>query len=335
MSDEYLWNRSGPVDPEVERLERLLGRLRSTPPEPDWKRVEAATAGSRPSLFFLAAAAVLVLASAATLRLAIGEPPASWSVVRVSGEPTVGDTRVAGSARLGVGEWLSTDADSSASVAIGTVGRLDVDPATRLRLLSARDGDQRVSLVQGTVHAVVWAPPGQFVVETPASTAVDLGCAYTLSVSSDGTGLIDVSLGWVGFEHAGREAFIPAGARCATRPGAGPGTPYYADAPEALIRALGVLDVPDAGRGARATALDTVLARARARDALTLWHLLSRVPVEDRDGVYDTLARLAPPPLGVTREGIRRGDRAMRDAWWAELGLGTSDWWRMWERKWR
>ncbi len=144
-----------------------------------------------------------------------------------------------------------------------------------------------------------------------------------------------MSLGWVGFEHAGREAFIPAGARCATRPGVGPGTPYYADAPPALIRALGVLDAPDATGAARAAALDAVLAGARPRDAMTLWHLLARVPSTDRDRVFDALARVAPPPLGVTRDGIRLGSRAMRDAWWGELGLGTSGWWRMWERKWR
>ena len=31
MSDDYLWDRSGPPDADVERLERLLGTLRSTP----------------------------------------------------------------------------------------------------------------------------------------------------------------------------------------------------------------------------------------------------------------------------------------------------------------
>ena len=35
MSDEYLWDRSGPPDPDVERLERMLGRLRSKAPAPD------------------------------------------------------------------------------------------------------------------------------------------------------------------------------------------------------------------------------------------------------------------------------------------------------------
>ena len=29
MSDKYLWDRSGPPDPEIARLEQLLGTLRS------------------------------------------------------------------------------------------------------------------------------------------------------------------------------------------------------------------------------------------------------------------------------------------------------------------
>ena len=89
-----------------------------------------------------------------------------------------------------------------------------------------------------------------------------------------------------------------------------------------------------AGRRRRGAALDAVLADARPRDAFTMWHLLARVPVEDRDRVFDGLARLVPPPGGVDRDGIRRGDRSMLDAWWTALGLGTSDWWRTWERPW-
>ena len=34
MKDDYLWDPSGPPDPEVQRLERLLGRLRTTAPVP-------------------------------------------------------------------------------------------------------------------------------------------------------------------------------------------------------------------------------------------------------------------------------------------------------------
>ena len=34
MSNDYLWDRSGQADAEVERLERLLGRLRTPAPPP-------------------------------------------------------------------------------------------------------------------------------------------------------------------------------------------------------------------------------------------------------------------------------------------------------------
>src|ERR1044071_3721877 len=34
MNDDYLWNRSGPPDPDVVRLEEMLGRLRSAPDVP-------------------------------------------------------------------------------------------------------------------------------------------------------------------------------------------------------------------------------------------------------------------------------------------------------------
>ena len=37
MKDDYLWDPSSAPDPEVERLERMLGRLRSKAPAPDVK----------------------------------------------------------------------------------------------------------------------------------------------------------------------------------------------------------------------------------------------------------------------------------------------------------
>ena len=77
---------------------------------------------------------------------------------------------------------------------------------------------------------IIWAPPGQFVVDTPSAVTVDLGCAYTLQVDDSGAGLVRTSLGWVGFRLNGHESFIPAGAACATRPKVGPGTPYFEDA---------------------------------------------------------------------------------------------------------
>jgi len=114
-----------------------------------------------------------------------------------------------------------------------------VEPSTRVRLLAMAAGLKRVALDRGTIHAYIWAPPGQFVVDTPSAVTVDLGCAYTLQVDDSGAGLVRTSLGWVGFKLNGHESFIPAGAACATRPKVGPGTPYFEDASAKFRTALG------------------------------------------------------------------------------------------------
>ena len=123
--------------------------------------------------------------------------------------------------------------------------------------------------------------------------------------------------------------------------------PLWNDAPQALRQAVegyedarasqaaarsGTPAAGSAGRAAtdRAMAIEEALASARARDALTLWHLLARADAAERGELYDSLARLAPPPRGVTREGILRGDREQLDDWWNALGLGSTSWWRLW-----
>ena len=85
----------------------------------------------------------------------------------------------------------------------------------------------------------------------------------------------------------------------------------------------------------RDAALNVVLADARPRDAVTLWHLLSRVDAAQIDRVYARLAGFVAPPAGVTLDGIRAGKREMLDLWWDKLDLGTAAWWRMWRQQWR
>jgi hypothetical protein len=331
VTNEYLWDKSGEPDPDVAELERLLARFQSKASEPVW---EGARRIPRMSRGFLAAAAVLVVACAAALSRSPTDQSSSWPVMRLTGAPPAGRTAAGEAARLPVGQWLETDEASRAVLTVSTIGRLDVEPRTRLRVVETREGTHRLAMTRGIVHAFIWAAPGQFVIDTPSSRAVDLGCAYTLQVRPDGGGLIEVTSGWVAFEHGGRESFIPAGARCATRTRIGPGTPYMADAATALVEALTVLDFGPASGPARTAALSRVLAEARREDSVTLWHLLGRVPPAERNGVFDSLARLVPPPTAITREGILRGDQSMRDAWWGALGFGDVDWWRTWKGRW-
>jgi hypothetical protein len=334
MSDDYLWDKSGKPDPEVAKLERVLGTLGHG--DPPLRLPESTLAPTReplggvPAFAWAMAASVLVVAGAVALWFG-SQPASGWEVAILEGVPRIG--AAAASGRLAVGEWLETDAGSRARVKVGRIGEVLVEPNTRLRLLEAGDRQQRLHLQLGTVTAVILAPPRQFVIETPSARAVDLGCAYTLEVDAQGGALVTVLAGWVSFEDQGRESFIPAGARCATRPGSGPGTPYFTDASNGFKNALAMLDVAD-GDAARAVALAQVLPEARREDAFTLWHLLARLHGSERDEVYARLAVLVPPPAGVTRAGVMAGDRAMLDRWWEQLGFGEVKWWRLWQRGW-
>jgi hypothetical protein len=330
VSGDYLWDGSGEPDPEIQRLEAALRPLRSAGKAPALGPRPRRPATARAAWRGLAAAAAVLLAVAAVITRP-RHPEPGWDLAWLEG-PSWPQARVVREARLGVGEWIDT-LGSRARLSVGAIGEVQLEPSTRVGLLDAGDRSHRLSLARGTMHAMIWAPPGQFFVDTPSAVAVDLGCSYTLEVDERGSGLLRVETGWVGFEHRGLQSLVPAGAACPTRPGFGPGTPYFETAPAVLRDALAGIDfASDAGE--RRIALEAALAAARARDALSLWHLLSRLAGEERARVHDRLAALVPPPAEVTREGILRGDRAMRDAWWDELGLGSADFWRDWTAPW-
>jgi len=207
-------------------------------------------------------------------------------------------------------------------------GAVTIEPASRMRLLASGRKEQ-FDLQRGTIHALIWAPPGRFVVETPSARTVDLGCQYTLQISDAGRGLLTVETGWVAFEWNKRESFIPAGAACITRPGKGPGTPWFSDAPEAMKKAVERFDES----GDEAT-LEIVLRTARDRDALTLWHLLGRTSGAQRGEVFERFQRAVNLPANVTREAILAGKPDAVDGAWNAMELGSTEWWRNWERKW-
>ncbi len=311
MNDRYLWDASGPPEADVERLEELLRafRHRGRPP------VVPRRPGRRiiPPAVLLAAA--VIAAALGALLYARVSPARDWRVARLAGSPSVAQHSLHQAGRLGVGQWLETDAASRARVEIRGLGRFDVEPGSRLRLVAASWLDQRLALARGKIVATISAPPRLFSVETPSATAVDLGCEYALSVDADGSARISVSRGWVELGWGGLEAIVPAGYVDATRPGKGPGTPWIENAPGELVLALERFDL-----AADPSALARILGMARPADALSLWHLLARTKGDERVRVYETLARLSPPPPGVDRAGALALDPEMLELWRFEMG---------------
>ena len=257
----------------------------------------------------LAAAAALVV-----YLLGRGERNA-WDVTALAGRPLIGTTRLTASGRLRVGDWLQTDDSSRALIAVGRIGQVEVRPETRVQLVVASATEHRLALARGVIDAKVDAVPRLFFVETPAGTAIDLGCAYTLATDSLGKGLLHVTGGEVEFQTGQRMARVPLGALVQIRPASGPGTPYVDDAAAPLVRALIAFDFE---RG-RARAVRTILALSRPQDALSLWHLLQRVNPALRGLVYDRLAALVPPPPGVTRRGALALQSRDLESYWTKI----------------
>lgn len=306
MNDDYLWDRSGEPDAAVVHLERVLGELR-------WSGKKR----QRRWPMIAAAAAVLLIGLGAAgffVRMHNGGTATSWRWSAAGRESTP----------VRAGQVITQGTLES-----DFVGEVRIEPASRLRLLGARDGEHRMALDEGTIHALIWAPPAQFVVDTPSARTVDLGCRYTLRVAADGAGFLTVEMGWVAFEWKNLESFIPAGAACTTRPGHGPDTPHFLDAPKGLIDGVARFDRTQDPR-----ALEAALGAARPRDALTLWHLLERTRGAERGEVFDRFAALVQLPAGAGREAILRGDRKAMDVAWNALQLGYTSWWREWKRDW-
>ncbi|MBK6512881.1 MAG: hypothetical protein IPG04_01865 [Polyangiaceae bacterium] len=141
-------------------------------------------------------------------------------------------------------------------------------------------------------------------IDTPAATAIDLGCAYELWVDERERSHLAVTSGAVSWEGKGRVVFVPAGAEAVAEPLRGPGTPIALDATKELRAAVASHDAGEP------PALARVLELARASDSITLYTLLvdagGRRGPEQRSA-RDTVARrmaalsLLPPRTVVSQ----------------------------------
>lgn len=228
-------------------------------------------------------------------------------LTRLDGAPTVGTIPVKDFGAVRVGDLVETDDSSRVRINVGAIGCVNLEPNTRVHLIEARSNEHRLALDRGTIHAMIAASPRLFFVENPSAVATDLGYAYALTVDDQNHGLLRVTAGWVELEHDGRISLVSAGMLCETRPGIGPGLPFSGRESASFRQALTLFDFEDGGL----QALNTMISEARDHDALTLWHLLSRVDQSARGQVYDRMTTLVPPPREVTRDGILRLDPRM------------------------
>lgn len=323
-AERWLWDKSGPPDPEVAALERLLSPLAHDGSLPSLH--PGSSSGSFPgSVLVVVLVLALVPAAGLALRQLLRPPtrgpaqlpptvdaPADPPAPRPAALPVV----VADSgAPLRPGEWIEAVEAERVLELDRTLGRFTLAPRTRLRLERADAEATRLYLQRGQLDAYVSidARPRFFQVETPATTCVDLGCHYTLTVDeTTGAAEVTVRTGRVVFESHGREVYVPTGATCAAWRDTGPGTPCFVDDPDPLRDAARAWDQERQATGpARLDLAGRLLALLEEpRHSLTAWHLLQDPDAAVVAAARTTLSRL----LGVP--GPRpSGDATEREAW--------------------
>ena len=326
MIDDYLWDRSGEPDTEVQRLEALLSRYRHRAP----LRIRPRRVSWRPAARIAIAALIIVGVFPAYLALLprLGQPGQVWPVTALSGTPSIDGAPVSGPAGLRIGQVLRTNAASRAEIRAGKLGRVIVEPNSVIRLVESGRDRHRLSLERGQISARLWSPPFVFSFATPAAVVTDLGCAFTLEVGRAGEDIVHVTSGWVDFEWDDRQELIPAGAAAIAVAGAGPGTAFFDDASEELKSALRDINF---GPADHRQALERALRSARPRDVYSLLRLSIRLSGEERSLIYDRASQLVPPPSGVTRQAFIDRESGALDRWVDSLGLGSAKrWWVHW-----
>ena len=157
MNDDYLWDRSGPPDPEVARLEETLAPLR-------YRHRAGLVEARRPRSLWAAAAAAAVLAAVATWQVSLRPSPVTaWQVAGLEGNVRLGGRNAEVSMTLRSGQLLRTGADSQITLQADQFGQIDLGSDSELRAAT----DQHVLLDRGQLHAFIWSRPGVFQVATP------------------------------------------------------------------------------------------------------------------------------------------------------------------------
>jgi len=276
----YLYDKQGEGDPDLVALEQRLATAGYQPRRPGRRWPVAVAAG---------------LAIAASALFVVMPRGPALPVTTASGEQST----------LAVGRWLETQEQST--IAVADIGRVTVEPSSRVRVVETHAQRHRLELEKGALHAKVTAPPRLFVVDTPSAQAVDLGCEYDLAVEASGSTRLVVTHGEVSLEGAGVSSRVSAGAQARSVKGRAPGVPRSLKS-GALVNAA--LDAYEGG-----APVEPVLTQAEAVDAVSLWNLLARVDAAQRAAVLDRLLELTRAE-GVDRAKVLALDAAAMEQLW-------------------
>jgi hypothetical protein len=322
--DNYLWDPTADVDPEVARLEQMLEpcsaqALGLISRELSLGQVTSSrrSRSRRWSIAVLGvAAAFAVVAILHFYRLSWPEN-APWPLTIAHGGG------VERPALWQVGESVTTADNETAIVSAARIGTVRIASRSSVALIKSGNQRHRLDLKYGRLHAKIWAPPGYFGVANGDALALDLGCEFEMEADRSGQGALTVAGGWVIYNHRGIEVLVPQDHRIRFSADM-IGTPVRNDADAKFRDLVHQLDLLFLTASDDNTQRDSLIARiaAMARDAdqVTLLSLLTRYRELSNSPLYDRLRVVLGDP----------GDHDAINEWWGRLPAQPKRWWVNW-----
>ncbi|HMS65043.1 MAG TPA: zf-HC2 domain-containing protein [Ignavibacteria bacterium] len=234
-----------------------------------------------------------------------------WKVSNLKGDPKIGNIAMSGNDSIKEGQYILTDYNSSAELIIANLGKVIIEPNSKVLFVKGSDGNNRIQVEYGTINTDMISKDKSFFVEMPSAVANDNGGSYTITIDSTGDGIIYVKSGKVDVDSPNRDAIIPAGNVVFTKRDIGVGTPFNENASPKFRNALFNYDFGKCND----MCVTTLINNAKMSDAVTLVNLIPNVQKEYSDQVYNKLAAFVSPPSRVRGDSIPLMDEKELNEW--------------------
>ena len=234
-----------------------------------------------------------------------------WKVSNLQGNSLIGDVAMSSNDSIKEGQFIQTNNVSRAELVIADIGKIIIEPNTKVYFVKGSDGNNRINVEYGTINADMNSNGKTFFVEMPSAVATDNGGKYTMTIDSLGDGFVFVKSGKVDVESPNRAAIVPAGNIVLTKKNIGVGTPFNENSSPKFRNALFSYDFGKCNDACVAILLNA----AKMSDAVTLVNLMPNVDKEYSDKVYTKLANFVPPPSNINTDSIPFIDEEKLNQW--------------------
>ena len=247
---------------------------------------------------------VLILAAAFILYNFLSANREAWEI---SKQQFGNDSYSNAYAEMKEQDVIETNQMTQLQIQIAQIGKIYVEPGSKIQRLSGNN----IRVMKGTINLETTSVKGELFFEVPGAEVKEYnpGGKYKISVFDDKKSELEVNEGWLTLTRNNLEMLVLPNNICTVIADSGIGLPYKKGSSEEFINLINEYCY---GLQGNEITLISLLTKADANDAVTLWNLLKRVNSVQRGMVTSTLFNLLNDiPADITRDGIKVMDKDM------------------------